>query len=242
MSKLIIINLKTSKNSVETSEYLEQITKYDYKNKVVILPSVSNLFLSSLYTSNIEYGVQDFYYKDGDSLTGAVNLKMLEFMNVKYALVGHHERRKEFKESNATINKKLIYALNNNVIPILCIGESLKQSENKNLCKAFLKKQLSLCLRGVKKSDYEKIIIAYEPTFAIGAESGANLEYVENNIRLIKELLSNNQKYNIKVLYGGSVNEENYNLYLESEVIDGVLVARFAQKSENLMKLAGRNE
>lgn len=242
MNKLVVVNLKSSMNSIESSEFLESITKNSYKNKVVVLPSISNLFLSTLYDQNIEYGVQDFYYKEEDELTGSVNLKMLEFMNVKYALLGHHERRKEFKESNATINKKVICAIKNGVTPIICIGESLKQSENKNLCKAHLKKQLSLALRGAKKSDYDKIIIAYEPVFAIGAEKGANLEYVENNISIIKESLKNIFNIQVKVLYGGSVNKENYDEYLNSEIIDGVLVGRFARSAENLAKLAGKNE
>lgn len=238
MNKLIVANLKMNKNSVEMSEYLKKVTEKQFSNKVVILPAVSNLFLSSIYNKNVEYGVQDFFYKDEGSFTGEVNLSLLKFMNVSYALVGHNERRKLFKESNATINKKLLYALKNDVTPILCVGESLGQTKN-NLFKAHLKRQISLALKGVKIGELDKIIIAYEPTYAIGAENSADINYVENNIQLIKEIINIKAKkdINVKVLYGGSVNLDNYNNFLNSHYIDGLLIGRCILDAENLIKI-----
>lgn len=239
MNKLIVANFKMNKNSVEMSEYLSKLSGKTFSNEVVLLPSISNLFLSTIYNENISYGVQDFFYKEEGSYTGEYNLDMLEYMNVKYALVGHHERRKLFKESNAQINKKLLYALEKGVTPILCIGESLGQTKN-NLYKAHLKRQLTLALKGVKALDLNKVIIAYEPTYAIGAEDSADIISVESNIKLIKEMLkSKSKKADImpKVIYGGSVNTENYSKFLNSEEIDGLLVGRSALIAENLIKM-----
>lgn len=239
MDKLIVANLKMNKNSVEMSDYLKKVTSNEFSNKVVILPSLSNLFLTSIYNQNVEYGVQNFFYKNEGSYTGEVNLKMLEFMNVKYALVGHNERRKNFRESNSLINKKILNALENGVTPILCIGESLGQANN-NLYKAHLKRQINLALKGVKIADLDKIIIAYEPTYAIGAESGANLDYVESNIDLIRHVVNSKSaktEINIKVLYGGSINLENYESYLNSEHVDGLLIGRSILDADNLIKM-----
>lgn len=237
--KLIIANLKMNKNSIEMSEYLKNVSNETYNNEVVVLPSISNLFLSSIYNENISYGVQNFHYKEEGASTGEVNLTMLKHMNFKYALVGHQERRKEFKESNSLINKKLICALNNNLIPILCIGESSGQTKN-NLYKVHLKRQLNLALKGVKVTDLNKIIIAYEPAFAIGAEVSADISYVENNIMLIKEILkakSTKTEINPKIIYGGSVNLTNYKLFLNSELIDGLLIGRCILNADNLIEI-----
>jgi len=238
MNKLIVANLKMNKNSIEMSEYLKKLTNKSYTNKIVVLPTISNLFLSTIYNKNVEYGVQDFFYKEEGSFTGEVNLKLLKYLNVKYALVGHNERRKLFKESNATINKKLLYALKNNVTPILCIGESLGQTHN-NLYKAHLKRQINFALKGVKVSDLEKIIIAYEPAYAIGADEAANIEYVENNIKLIREIINskNGKKEKTTVLYGGSINSTNYKKFLNSDVIDGLLIGRYILDVNNLIKI-----
>lgn len=238
--KLIVANFKMNKNSVEMSEYLEKACKENYSNKVVMLMSLSNMFLSTIYENeNVVYGVQNFFFKNEGNVTGECNLKMLEGMNVKYALVGHSERRKQFKESNATINKKILNALENGVTPILCVGESLGQTRN-NLYKAHLKRQLSLALKGVKVADLEKVVIAYEPTYAIGAEDSADLIYVESNIQLIKDFVASKSaktKINPTVLYGGSVNTQNYEKYLNSEFIDGLLIGRAILDVNNLIEM-----
>ncbi len=238
--KLIVANFKMNKNSIEMSEYLQKVSNASFSNKIVLLPSLSNLFLNAIYSNeNIEYGVQNFFFKDEGNFTGEVNLTMLEGMNVKYALIGHQERRKQFKESNATINKKILYALEKGVTPILCIGESFGQTKN-NLYKAHLKRQLSLALKGVKISDLEKIIIAYEPTYSIGAENAADLLYVESNIMLIKDFINSKSaktQINSKVLYGGSINLDNYKKYLDSDYIDGLLVGRAILEADNLIEI-----
>lgn len=238
--KLIVANFKMNKNSIEMSEYLKKVAESKFSNKVVLLPSLSNLFLGSIYQNeNVEYGVQNFFYKDEGNYTGECNLSMLEGMNVKYALVGHNERRKQFKESNATINKKILYCLEKSVTPILCVGESFGQTKN-NLYKAHLKRQLSLALKGVKIADLEKIVIAYEPTYSIGAENAADLLYVESNIGLIKEYInskSSKTEINCKVLYGGSITKDNFAKYLNSENIDGLLIGRTILDVDNLIEI-----
>lgn len=238
--KLIVANFKMNKNSIEMSEYLKKVTNEEYSNKLVLLLSAPNLFLGTLYENkNINYGVQNFFYKQEGSFTGEYNLSMLDGMNVKYALVGHSERRKQFKESNSTINKKILYALECGITPILCVGESLGQTRN-NLYKAHLKRQLSLALKGVKIADLEKVIIAYEPTFAVNAETAADLIYVESNIQLIKQIINSKSaktQINPTVLYGGSINLENYESYLKSEYIDGLLIGRTILDADNLIKI-----
>lgn len=238
MNKLIVANIKMNKNSFEMNEYLENLNEVSANNEVAVLLPMPFMFLSKLY-KNLSYGVQNFFYQPLGAHTGEVNLEMLEYFDVKYALVGHSERRKAFKESNSLINKKLLRALELDVTPILCIGESLGQTKSANLTKAYLKRQLTLALRNVRVSQLEKIIIAYEPTYAIGAENPADIIAVESNIALIRELISARTKnpVNIKVIYGGSVNKDNYQTFLNSESIDGLLVGRASLDVNNFKEM-----
>lgn len=238
MNKLIVANIKMNKDSLEMNEYLKELNSVEKENEVVVLAPLPFLFLSKLY-KNLNYGVQNFFYQPNGAYTGEVNLEMLELFDVKYALIGHSERRKTFKESNSLINKKLLKALDLGVTPILCIGESLGQTKSANLTKAYLKRQLTLALRNVRVSQLEKIIIAYEPTYAIGAENPADIIAVENNITLIRELISARTKtpVNIKVIYGGSLNKENYQTFLNSESIDGLLVGRASLDAKSFKEM-----
>lgn len=238
MNKLIVANIKMNKDSLEMNEYLKILNKVQKENEVAVLAPTPFLFLSKLYT-NLSYGVQNFFYQPCGAYTGEVNLDMLEQFDIKYALIGHSERRKNFKESNSLINKKILKALENGVTPILCIGESLGQTKSANLTKAYLKRQLTLALRNVRVSQLESIIIAYEPTYAIGAENPADIIAVESNIALIRELISARTKnpVSIRVLYGGSLNVENYKTFLNSESIDGLLVGRASLDIENFKEM-----
>lgn len=238
MNKLIVANIKMNKNSFEMNEYLQTLNEVETNNEVAVLLPLPFMFLSKLY-KNLSYGLQNFFYQPCGAFTGEVNLEMLEYFNVKYVLVGHSERRKAFKESNSLINKKLLKALEEGVTPILCIGESLGQTKSANLTKAYLKRQLTLALRNVRVSQLENIIIAYEPTYAIGADSPADIIAVESNIALIRELISARTKnpVNIRVLYGGSVNAQNYQTFLNSESIDGLLIGRASLDIEKFKEM-----
>lgn len=238
MNKLIVANIKMNKNSLEMNEYLKKLNSVEKENEVVVLTPLPFLFISKLY-KNLDYGVQNFFYQPSGAYTGEVNLEMLEQFDIKYALIGHSERRKIFKESNSLINKKILKALEFGVTPILCIGESLGQTKSAKLTKAYLKRQLTLALRNVKVSQLESIIIAYEPTYAIGTENPADITIVESNIALIRELINARTKssVSIKVLYGGSLNKENYRTFLNSESIDGLLVGRASLDINNFKEM-----
>lgn len=238
MNKLIVANIKMNKNSLEMNDYLKALNEAPKSNEIAVLSPMPFLFLSKLYT-NLSYGVQNFYFQNNGAYTGEVNLDMLEFFDVKYALVGHSERRKTFKESNSLINKKLLKALELGVTPILCIGESLGQTKSANLTKAYLKRQLTLALRNVRVSQLEDIIIAYEPTYAIGAENPADIIAVESNIALIRELISARTKneVHVRVIYGGSLNAQNYQTFLNSDSIDGLLVGRASLDEESFKEM-----
>ena len=165
---------------------------------------------------------------------------MLKYLNVEYALIGHSERRKLFKESGALINKKLLKCLEDGITPIVCLGESLGQTKSANLTKALFKRQISMILKGVKIADLEKIIIAYEPTYAVNGEAPADIIRVEENIKLLRELISAKSaktEINVKVIYGGSINAENYKTYLDSESIDGLLIGRTSLDAESLKEI-----
>ena len=239
MNKLIIANIKMNKNSKEMSDYLQVLNEGEYSTKLVVLSPIPFLFLNKVY-NKISYGVQNFFYKDEGAFTGEVSLNMLKYLNVEYALIGHSERRKLFKESGTLINKKLLKCLEDGITPILCFGESLGQTKSANLTKAHFKRQITSALKGVKIADLEKIIIAYEPTYAVNGNEAADIVKVEENIKLIRELISAKSaktEINVKVVYGGSINVENYKVYLNSEEIDGLLIGRTSLDAESLKEI-----
>ena len=180
------------------------------------------------------------HFADEGAFTGEISPLMLKELNCEYVILGHSERRQHFKEDDDLINKKVIAALKNNLKPILCIGETLKQRKN-NQTFNIIKNQLINSLKNISKNNILKVVIAYEPVWAIGTGVNATPKQAEEVHVFIRSLLS--EKYDKKtaeetrVLYGGSVKPENIKDLMKEENIDGALVGGASLSAESFAKI-----
>ncbi len=236
MKPLIVANWKCNPKSLsEAKELLEKVINGINEEEVVICPP--SVFINSLIDNRISFGAQNCFEKEG-AFTGENSISMLEDSGVKYVILGHSERRNIFKETNEEINSKLIKVLESKIIPILCIGEKREEREEGKTFEV-LSEQLDICLDNV--SCPEKIILAYEPIWAIGTGKFAEIKDIKEVRAFIKEFLT--KKFNqevsdiIKILYGGSVDSSNVNSYITEAQMDGVLVGGASLKADEFLKL-----
>ena len=224
--KLIIANWKMNFFQKQAYNFCKKIIskKKQIKNNFIICPPLSLIFALSSRFKQINFGAQDCSSIDKfGAYTGDINSKMLKDINCKYTLIGHSERRELYKEDESLISLKILSALRANINPILCVGENLKQKK-KGTTKRVLKHQLTKVLS--TKKDFKKIIIAYEPVWAIGTGKTPTVDGISNTILYIKAVIAKKSSIykDTKVLYGGSVNNNNSKLFLNNTNIDGLLV------------------
>ena len=177
--------------------------------------------------TNIKIGAQNMHYADQGAFTGEISAPMLKELNIDYVVLGHSERRQYFNETNETVNKKVIKALEAGIDPILCVGETLEEreaSETKNVCK----EQTEKALIGVSAEDMKKVVIAYEPVWAIGTGKTATAEDANDVIAYIREvvkgLYGEEISEEVRIQYGGSVKPSNVAEIMNQSDIDGALV------------------
>ena len=202
------------------------------KFKIIYLPPSTLICPMAQMVKNtkIEVGAQNCHHQDNyGAETGSVNAKMVKGVGAKYVILGHSENR-EKGESDKLINQKIKTALKNKLKVIFCIGEKIKDKRNKKT-KSVLSKQIKLGLKGVKLNS--NIIIAYEPVWAIGSGMIPKSNELLNAIDFIKSRF----KQNLKILYGGSVNDKNINELKTIHNIDGFLVGGASQNSKKFIDI-----
>ena len=202
-----------------------QFTKHIKTNKdAKIGVAVSSIYYGDCIKlqKQILIGVQNVSAFTKGAYTGEISANMLKDCKVDFCLVGHSERRLVFKETNQDINEKIKRLQENDILPILCMGESLEEFENGETSKVLLN-QIKLCTKNIDLS--KKIIFAYEPVWAIGTGKSASLDIIEQVCAFIREKLKTlNLNQEIIILYGGIVNENNCKQILNLANVDGVLV------------------
>lgn len=233
MRKAIIAgNWKMNKNITESLDFADKIkeVKLDENvEKLIIAPFTSLYALSKAFNgSDIKLGAQNVYFEKEGAFTGEISLDMLSDIKISYVILGHSERREIFKEDDDLINKKLKAVIGSNINPILCCGESLEE-RNDNRHKEKIKSQIKSALEGIDEAELkDKLVIAYEPIWAIGTGKTASSDDAEemcSYIRsLIADLYSEDLAENIRVQYGGSVKANNVKEIMAKENIDGALV------------------
>lgn len=193
-----------------------------------------------LESSNIGLGGQDLYWEDEGAFTGEVSARMLKDIGCAYVIIGHSERRQYFGETNDTVNKKLKAALKNGLTPIVCVGESLKDREAGRTF-AVLDDHVNNGLAGLSKEDGGKLVIAYEPVWAIGTGKTATSEQAQEAHKYIRGLLSklfgNETAETIRIQYGGSVKPENAASLMSMPDVDGALVGGASLKAESFAEI-----
>ncbi len=217
-NKLIVGNIKMNMKFGELANYIKHFKTIKNKN-LVICPSF--IYIPYFLNYNFTVGSQNVCaYEDG-GYTGEVSAKQLASIGVKYTIVGHSERRIKLNESNLEINKKVKNALDSKLKVILCIGETLEES--KLLRKEIvLKRQIRDALFDIK--DLSNVVIAYEPVWSVGTNKMPTKEELIYTIEYIKQLVKDMYKTNIKVIYGGSINEKSIESIKDIKQLDGYLI------------------
>lgn len=223
LNKYIIANWKMNLLQKQADNLIEEIiSTTPYNVQIVICPPFTLLSRvgNKITTSSIELGAQDCSMEEGfGSRTGDISAKMLKDCGAEYVILGHSERRIYHNESDQIIEKKLKAAINNALIPILCIGESLEERERGNF-EEIIGKQLKV----LEAVNTEFFFVAYEPIWAIGTGKLLNMQEIAQAGQYIINICQQRFAKKPKILYGGSVNSENSYGILSLPEIDGVLV------------------
>ena len=183
--------------------------------------------------SKIKIGAQNVHFAESGAYTGEISATMLKEYGVKYVIIGHSERRQYFGETDETVNKRTLTALKNELTPIVCVGETLEEREG-NLTEKVLDRQLTEGLKDVE--DVTKLVIAYEPVWAIGTGKTATDEQAEETIKYIRKKLGKlfgvRNANKVKIQYGGSMNAKNCKGLMAQPDIDGGLIGGASLKTD----------
>ena len=226
-------------NSVKSIESVINLSKKkNYKNaKIIYCPpyTLLNYFVIKTRKTNLDVGAQNCHYEiNTGPYTGSISSTMIKKLGAKYVIIGHSENRSN-GETNTQINKKIHSAILNNLNVIFCIGENLFEKKNKKTNK-ILKQQIDLGLKKIKKID--KIIFAYEPVWSIGTGKVLTNKELTKQVINIKKIIKNkfkNQK--TKIIYGGSVNNQNINNLKQIKEINGFLIGGASQNSKKFIDI-----
>lgn len=177
--------------------------------------------------SNIKVGAQNMYFEEKGAFTGEIAPVMLESLNIDYVIIGHSERRQYFNETDETVNKKLKAVFAHNMVPILCVGESLEEREG-NITEEVIGRQIKLDLAGLTAEQVEKLVVAYEPIWAIGTGKTATADQANETIAFIRSVIAKVYGSEVadktRIQYGGSVKPSTIKEQMGKSDIDGALV------------------
>ena len=232
MRKPIIAgNWKMNFTPDEAKTFVEQIKSQIDTDKAEVVLCVPYLALptvkEALKGTNVKVGAQNMHYMDSGAYTGEISAEMLKGLGVPFVIVGHSERRERFGESDLIVNLKVVNAIKHGITPIICIGESQRQNKEERT-KAVLRKQIKFAFDELTSDDAAKVVIAYEPIWAIGTGVTPTAEKAEEICKFIRTRIE--RKYNketaaaIRILYGGSVDPSNADDIFKQPDIDGGLV------------------
>ena len=231
MKKFVVGNFKMNTTPTEFSSYLDEFLpriKECKTNVIFCLPATHfHVAKSRLDATNIKFGAQNISCEESGAYTGEISSAMVKDCGANYTLVGHSEARRHFKETLEAINQKIIRALAVNLKVILCIGETKYERATKKT-KISLKRQLDTALKGLYENELKNIIIAYEPIWAIGTGKTPNVKDIESTVNDIRAIIADNftqrSADKISILYGGSINENNFAQFAKIKGISGLLV------------------
>lgn len=231
MNKIIIANMKMNLYDNDIHNYIKEINSITLDKNVIFCPT--SIYIPYFLHHDFSLGIQNIYCEDSGAFTGEISPRQAASIGIKYAIIGHSERRSIFKENTKLINLKIKATLKNDMIPVVCLGET-KIEKDCQLTKYVLKKYLQEVLKDISS---DKIIFAYEPIWAIGTGVIPSNEEISSTISFIKQEVIKLINKKTKVLYGGSVNLENINTLKNIKSIDGFLVGGLSNNPEKFIKL-----
>ncbi len=249
-SAIIAGNWKMNMTPAETTDFMKALAPKvaDVKDAKVVLcvPFVDiAAAVEATKGTNIEIGAENVHMEEKGAYTGEISGKMLASCGVKYVIVGHSERRQYFGETDETVNKRVQAALNAKLKPIVCVGETEAEREG-GLTEKVLERQLVEGLKGFKSKDFDKIVIAYEPVWAIGTGKTATATDANNTIGYIRHVLAKKFHKSIaektRIQYGGSMNVKNCKELMAMEEIDGGLIGGASLKADDFSQIVNYNK
>jgi triosephosphate isomerase len=225
-------NWKMNKTIVESIALVKELKDFVHKIEgvnIIICPPFTSLWVVKeiVNKTNIHLGAQNMYWETKGAFTGEISPSMLKDGGCEYVILGHSERRKYFKESSEEVAKKTKAAFAFNLIPIVCVGENLEEKED-GKTKHIIEEEIKALFSEIDSTLAKRMIIAYEPIWAIGTGRSSNSQDANSIIKFIRGLFSseygNKVAEQIRILYGGSVNSKNIGEYINESDIDGALV------------------
>ena len=227
---MIAGNWKMNKTPAETVALVEDLKKIQVRTKaeVVVCPMTVSLFAAAtqLKGTDIKLGAQNVHFEDKGAFTGECNIASLKELGVEYVILGHSERRQYFAETDETVNKKVLKVLAEGLKPIVCVGESLQQKQT-NITNEVVCMQTKAALCGVSPAKVTDVVIAYEPIWAIGTGMTATATDANRTIAAIRAAireLFGDAADQVRILYGGSMNDKNATELMSQPEIDGGLI------------------
>lgn len=244
MKSLIVANWKMNPTNQKAASQLFDSLKRGLKNirkaEVVVCPPFVYLTSFKFQVSSFKLGAQDCFWQDRGAFTGEVSPQMLKDLGVKYVILGHSERRQVMGETDEMVNKKLKETLKLKLLPIVCVGETARERKKGETFQV-LKREIGQGFEKVPKSQMSKVVIAYEPIWAIGTGNPCSADDALTAILFIRKVISQifgmAAARKIRILYGGSVNSQNAGDYLSQEGVNGLLVGGASLKSKEFLKI-----
>lgn len=245
MRKPIIAgNWKMNKTIKEAVEFVNEIKGQVVDTEVEVVLCAPATMLKDMKEAakgtNVKIGAQNMHYEESGAFTGEIAPAMLKEIDVDYVIIGHSERRQYFAETNETVNKKVLKALEVEITPIMCCGETLEEREAGKM-EEVIKTQIVAGLKDVTAANIPDMVIAYEPIWAIGTGVTASSEQANDAVAfirtLVKELYTEEVSESIQIQYGGSVKPANVEEIMNQTDIDGALVGGAALKADSFMEL-----
>mgnify|MGYP002577092399 FL=1 len=234
MKKTVVLNHKTYLTLNEAKNYGIDINDY-IRNDQEVIVCPSNIYIPYFTGKyNFKIGSQDISYLE---ITGETTGKMLKSNDIKYALVGHNERKNNLNETNKEINKKIKEAQKYNITPIAILGETYYENELKKTGEIITK-----TLKEYLKDTNENIIIGYEPNYTFEKSQIPTKEHIEEIANLIKQITTRKYNKNIKVLYGGNVSKNNIESLEQIKNLDGYLIGRESIKIKDIKQIFDKME
>lgn len=229
--KYLICNLKATKIKEEIIDYEKKLAAFNNSTEIELIICPSTLYLPFFKNKNYKLGSQDISKFRLGPYTGEVTAEQLFSLNVKYTLIGHSDRRKFDNEQ--TLIEKIQNAFDNDIKPILFIGENEVTEDADKI----LESQITKILNKIPENKRMNIVLVYEPVWAIGSGMIATNQQISTRIKNLKKILIEKYNLNLPILYGGSVNELNINSLKKIDILDGFVLGESSRNFEELSKI-----
>ena len=246
MRKPIIAgNWKMNKNRKDAEQLIKELVPLvkDAKCDVVICVPFTDLdtAVKATKNTNIKVGAQNVHWAESGAFTGEISADMLKEIGVEYVIIGHSERRQYFGETDESVNKRTLKALEAGLKPIICVGETLAERE-KGKTDEVVTRQTKAAFKDIPKEELKNIVIAYEPVWAIGTGKTATADDANSTIKVIRDTMAelyckNCAEETVRIQYGGSMNPKNASELMAMPEIDGGLIGGASLKAEDFSKV-----